>query len=41
MKTVLKWLGGYFRKLDWILLVICASITVFDIVIVNSLYTNG
>ncbi len=41
MKTVLKWLGGYFKKLDWILLAICAAITVFDIIIVNSLYENG
>ncbi len=41
MKTVMKWLGGYFKKLDWILLAICAGITVFDIVIVNSLYQNG
>lgn len=41
MKTVLKWLGGYFKKLDWILLAICAAITVFDIIIVNSLYVNG
>ncbi len=41
MKTVIKWLGGYFKKLDWILLAICAAITVFDIIIVNSLYLNG
>lgn len=41
MKSVLKWLGGYFRKLDKILLLICASITVFDIVIVYTLYENG
>lgn len=41
MKTVIKWLGGYFKRLDWILLAICAAITVFDIVIVNSLYLNG
>lgn len=41
MKTVIKWLGGYFKRLDWILLAICAAITVFDIVIVNSLYVNG
>lgn len=41
MKTVTKWLGGYFKKLDWILLAICAAITVFDIIIVNSLYESG
>ncbi len=41
MKKVLKWLGGYFKKLDKLLLLICASITAFDIVIVNSLYQNG
>jgi len=41
MKTVLKWLGGYFKKLDWILLAICGAITAFDIVIVNSLYENN
>ncbi len=41
MKKVLKWLGNYFKKLDKILLLICAAITVFDIVIVNSLCQNG
>ncbi len=41
MKKILKWLGHYFRKLDKLLLLICASITVFDIVIVRSLYLNG
>ena len=41
MKTVLKWLGNYFRKVDKILLLICAAITAFDIVIVHSLYENG
>lgn len=41
MKNALKWLGGYFRKLDWLLLLICAAITVFDIVIVHSLWQNG
>lgn len=40
MKTVLKWLGGYFKKLDKLLLLICAAITVFDIVIVYTLYQN-
>lgn len=40
MKKALKWLGHYFRKLDKLLLLICASITVFDIVIVHSLYQN-
>lgn len=41
MKSVLKWLGGYFKKLDKFLLLICASITAFDIVLVFSLYENG
>ena len=41
MKKALKWLGGYFRRLDWLLLLICAAITVFDIVIVSSLAANG
>ncbi len=41
MKKALKWLGHYFRKLDKLLLLICASITVFDIVIVHSLYKNN
>ena len=41
MKKALKWLGHYFRKLDKFLLLICASITVFDIVIVYSLYKNN
>ncbi len=41
MKKALKWLGGYFKKLDWLLLLICAAITVFDIVIVHSLWQNG
>lgn len=41
MKTVLKFLGGYFKKLDKILLLICAALTVFDIILVNSLYENG
>ncbi len=41
MKTVLKWLGGYFKKLDKLLLLICAAITIFDIVIVYTLYENG
>ncbi len=41
MKKILKWLGSYFRKLDKLLLAICAAITAFDIVIVNSLYQNG
>lgn len=41
MKKILKWLGHYFRKLDKLLLLICAAITSFDIVIVHSLYENG
>lgn len=41
MKTVLNFLGGYFRKVDKLLLLICAAITAFDIVIVFTLYQNG
>lgn len=41
MKVVLKFLGGYFKKVDKILPLICAALTVFDIIIVNSLYENG
>ena len=41
MKTVLDFLGGYFKKLDKILPLICAALTVFDIILVNSLYENG
>ncbi|MGN0687629.1 MAG: FtsW/RodA/SpoVE family cell cycle protein [Oscillospiraceae bacterium] len=41
MKKALRWLGGYFKKLDKILLLICAAITVFDIIIVYSLWQNG
>lgn len=41
MKTVLKFLGGYFRKVDKILPLICAALSVFDIAIVKSLYDNG
>lgn len=41
MKTVLKWLGGYLKRMDKILLLICVSITAFDIFLVNSLCVNG
>ncbi|MGN1421864.1 MAG: FtsW/RodA/SpoVE family cell cycle protein [Oscillospiraceae bacterium] len=41
MKTVLKFLGGYFRHLDKILPLICAALTVFDIILVHSMYENG
>ena len=41
MKTVLNFLGGYFKKLDKILPLICAALSVFDIFLVNSLYENG
>ena len=41
MKTVLKFLGGYFKKVDKILPLICAALSVFDIAIVKSLYDNG
>lgn len=41
MKTVLHFLGNYFKKLDKILLLICVGLTVFDIFLVNTLYENG
>lgn len=41
MKVVLKFLGGYFKKVDKILPLICAALTVFDIIVVKSLYENG
>lgn len=41
MKTVLKFLGGYFKHLDKILPLICAALTVFDIILVHSMYENG
>ncbi len=41
MKTVLNWLGYYFKHTDKLLLLICMVITAFDIVIVNSLYENA
>lgn len=41
MKTVLKWLGGYFRHIDWILLLICLCISAFDIYLLNTLHEIG
>lgn len=41
MKTVLNYIGGYFKRMDKILLLICVAVTAFDIVVVNSLYENG
>ena len=41
MKTVLKFLGAYFKRLDKILPLICAALTVFDIIVVYSMYENG
>lgn len=41
MKTVLDFFGGYFKKLDKVLPLICAALTVFDIILVNTLYENG
>lgn len=41
MKTVLGFLGSYFKHMDKVLLLICAAITTFDLVIINSLYENG
>lgn len=41
MKTVLKWLGGYFRRIDWILMLICLCISAFDIYLLVSLNQIG
>lgn len=41
MKTVLKWLGNYFRHIDWILLLICLCISAFDIYLLNALHEIG
>lgn len=41
MKTVLKWLGGYFRHIDWILVLICLCISAFDIYLLNTLHEIG
>ncbi len=40
MKTVLSFLGSYFKKMDKLLLLICLALTAFDMVLVNSLYEN-
>lgn len=41
MKTVLNWLGNYFRHIDWILLLICLCISAFDIYLLASLNEIG
>ena len=41
MKTVLKWLGNYFRHIDWILMLICLCISAFDIYLLYSLNEIG
>lgn len=41
MKIVLKWLGNYFRHIDWILLLICLGISAFDIFLLNTLHDLG
>lgn len=41
MKTVLKYLGSYFKHVDKVLPLICIAITVFDIFLVNSMVTTG
>ena len=41
MKTVLKWLGNYFRRIDWILLLICLGISAFDIFLLSTLNELG
>lgn len=41
MKTVLKWLGDYFRHIDWILMLICLCISAFDIYLLSALNEIG
>ena len=41
MKTVLKWLGNYFRHIDWILMAVCLCISAFDIFLLKSLNEIG
>ncbi|MBP0983931.1 MAG: FtsW/RodA/SpoVE family cell cycle protein [Oscillospiraceae bacterium] len=41
MKTILKWLGNYFRHIDWILMLICICISAFDIFLLSSLNEIG
>ena len=41
MKTVLKWLGNYFKHIDWILMLICLCISAFDIYLLCSLNEIG
>ena len=41
MKIVLKWIGNYFRHIDWILLLICLGISAFDIFLLNTLHDLG
>jgi len=41
MKIVLKWLGNYFRHIDWILLLICLGISAFDIYLLCALRDIG
>ncbi len=37
MKSILSYLGGYFRHVDKILPVICIGLTVFDILLINTM----
>ena len=41
MKIVLKWLGNYFKHIDWILMLICLCISAFDIYLLCSLNEIG
>ena len=41
MKSVLKFLGNYVKRIDKILLLICVGLSAFDIFLVNTLYENG
>lgn len=41
MKTVLNFLGGYFKHVDKLLPLICIAITGFDLFVIHSLYVTG
>lgn len=41
MKTILNYLGGYFRHVDKVLPIICIGLTIFDVFLLNSMsYDN-
>lgn len=41
MKAVFKWLGNYFKHIDWILMAICIGISAFDIYLLYTLHKIG